>query len=67
MTGAKERRAVLKQAAEGTLRLLYLTPEMAPEQGGENRPAQDCRSLLSLLTKHIAWSNRAPVSESNIW
>ena len=29
MTGAKERRAVLKQAAEGTLRLLYLTPEMA--------------------------------------
>lgn len=29
MTGAKERRAVLKQIAEGTLRLLYLTPEMA--------------------------------------
>lgn len=29
ITGAKERRAVLKQAAEGTLRLLYLTPEMA--------------------------------------
>lgn len=29
ITGAKERRAALKQAAEGTLRLLYLTPEMA--------------------------------------